>query len=97
MTTGEIPGLVPPEHYPLLLNRLKQLAGNGALDCGTVGNLETPDGASSCALKARENKKPFFVRYGVQGIDTEQVLGFAGAADGAVFSVWYFGEEYTTG
>jgi len=97
VTGGEISGLVQPEHYPLLLNRLKKLAGDGALDCGMVGNFETPDGASNCALKAREGKRPFFVRYSVQGIDTEQVLGFAGAADGAVFSVWYFGEGYTTG
>ena len=43
----EILGLVRPEHYPLLLNRLKQLAGDGAaLNCGMVGNLETPDAAS---------------------------------------------------
>ena len=97
VTGSEIPGLVRPVHYPILLNRLRQLAGDGALDCGMVGNLETPDGASNCALKAREDKKPFFVRYGVQGIDAEQVLGFAGSADGAVFGVWYFGEGYTTG
>jgi hypothetical protein len=62
-----------------------------------VGNLETPDGASNCALKAREDKKPFFVRYGVQGIDTEQVLGFAGTASANIFSVWYLGEGYSSG
>src|SRR5258708_34355935 len=93
---GEIPGVVRPEHYPLLLNRLKQLAAEGAIDCGMVENLETPDAASNCALKTREDKKPFFVRYGVQGIDTEQVLGFAGTASGNIFCVWYFGEGHST-
>jgi hypothetical protein len=94
---GEVPGLVQSEHYPLLLSRLKQLAGDGAVNCGFVGIWEEPDTASNCALKAREDKKPFFVRYGVQGIDTEQVLGFAGSVSGNISSVWYFGAGYTTG
>jgi hypothetical protein len=97
VTSGEIPGLVQPEQYPLLLNRLKQLAGDGAVDCGMVGIWEKPDAASNCALRAQEDKKPFFVRYGVQGIDTEQVLGFAGTVSGNISSVWYFGAGYTTG
>jgi hypothetical protein len=86
-----------PEHYPLLLNRLKQLAGDGAIDCGIVGVLAKPDDASNCALKARADKKPFFVRYCVQGIDTEQVIGFAGTASGDISSVWYYGAGYETG
>jgi hypothetical protein len=93
----ETPGLALPEHYPLLLNRLKQLAGDGAIDCGMVGMLEKPDVVSDCALKAQADKKPFFVRYGVQGIDTEQVLGFAGTVSGNISSVWYFGAGYTAG
>ena len=97
VTERENPGLVETEHYPLLLNRLKQLAGDGAIDCGIVGIWEKPDAASNCAMKAKEAIKPFFVRYQVQGIDTEQVLGFAGTASGNVSSVWYFGAGYVTG
>jgi hypothetical protein len=93
----DIPGLVDTEHYPLLLNRLKQLAGDGALDCGIVGIWQKPDAASNCAMKAKEANKPFFVRYQVQGIDTEQVLGFAGTVSGNVSSVWYFGTGYVAG
>jgi hypothetical protein len=94
---GEIPGFVEPDQFPLLMNRLKQLAGEGALNCGLVGILEKPDAASNCALKARESGKPFFVRYNVLGIDTEQVLGFAGTASGNISSVWYFGAGYSAG
>jgi hypothetical protein len=97
VTGGETYGVVRPEYYPLLLNRLRQLAGEGALDCGMVEPLEPPDAASNCALKAQKQKTPFFVRYAVQGIDTEQVLGFAGTSSGDVSSVWYFGKGYSTG
>jgi hypothetical protein len=97
VSSVETPGLAQPEHYPLLLNRLKQLAGDGAIDCGMVGILEKADAASNCALKAQADKKSFFVRYGVQGIDTEQVLSFAGTVSGNISSVWYFGAGYTAG
>src|SRR5258708_39662892 len=51
---GEIPGVVRPEHYPLLLNRLNQLAAALAIDCGMVENWETPDDAPDCARSTRE-------------------------------------------
>ena len=97
VTRAEVPGLVAPEQYPLLLNRLKQLAGDGAINCGIVGIWDKPEATSNCALEARQDNKPFFVRYSVQGIDTEQVLGYAGDAAGNVSSVWYYGRGYGNG
>jgi hypothetical protein len=94
---SKIPGLIPPEHYPLLVYRLNQLAGHGAIDCGMAEVGESPDIASDCALKAWGERKPFIVRYDVQGIDTEQALGFAGTESGNVSGLWFFGAGYATG
>jgi hypothetical protein len=59
---------------------LRKLAGNEAIDCGQV-SIDGPTlPASDCALKAFRAKKPFFVRYTLQGIDS--FVGSGAAFDG---------------
>ena len=70
--------------------------------------IQSGQGLPDCVYNARLvfartfSKKGFlpsraFIRYNVLGIDTEQVLGFAGTASGNVSSVWYFGAGYSAG
>ena len=66
--------------------KLKQLAGSGATDCGRL-DVRTADpqltGASNCATKAAESKRPFYVAYDMPGMST----GGAGSSEGKLFAV----------
>jgi hypothetical protein len=77
------------EEIPVLSNRLKQIAGDGAIDCGSVGLGQEPDAASGCALKTHADGKPFYVSYTWQGIDSHGAIGFAADADGNIFELDY--------
>ena len=77
------------EEVPVLSNRLKKLAGEAAMDCGSVGLRQAPGAASACVLKTRAEGKPFYVSYTVQGIDSLVAVGFAGDAAGNVFELEY--------
>src|SRR5215467_13771056 len=61
--------------------KLKQLAGSGATDCGRL-DVRAADqqltGASNCATKAAEGKRPFYVAYDMPGMST----GVAGSSAG---------------
>jgi hypothetical protein len=57
--------------------RSRMLAGADAIDCGTVKVKQDPTNATNCALKAFGNKRPFYVRYYVHGIDSEIAGGLA--------------------
>jgi hypothetical protein len=77
------------EEIPVLRNRLKQFAGDGAIDCGSVGLWQEPDTASGCALKTHADRRRFYVSYRVQGIDSQEAIGFAADAAGNVYALEY--------
>jgi hypothetical protein len=63
--------------------------GGSSLNCGRVGIRQNPDRASDCALSAFAQKSPFYVRYDLQGIDSEVSAGLAGDAAGNVYFIEY--------
>lgn len=72
-----------------LTNRLKQLAGETATDCGVVRVNQKPDTATACALSTHVERKPFYVSYSEWGIDNYGATAFAADADGNVYRVDY--------
>ena len=66
----------------LIDKKLRSLSNRGkpALNCGLVGIWENPTIASDCALNAFTRRSPFYVRYNLQGIDSEVSAGLAGDA-----------------
>lgn len=77
------------EEIPVLSNRLKQFAGDGAIDCGAVGLGQEPDTASGRALKTHAEGRPLYVSYTVQGIDSQVAIGFAADGAGNVYALEY--------
>jgi len=77
------------EEFPVLSNRLKRLAGVGAIYCGSVGLKQEPDTQSDCALRTHADGKPFYVIYSSQGIDSLEAIGFAADAIGNVYALEY--------
>jgi len=75
----------------LIDKKLRSLSGRGKppLNCGIVGIWGNPTIASDCALNAFAHRSPFYVRYNLQGIDSEVSAGLAGDAQGNVYSVEY--------
>jgi hypothetical protein len=69
--------------------RLRRLAGTAAADCGTVEVRNNPSAATNCALKAFDNKDPFYVRYYVQGIDSAVAGGLAYDRKGNMWALEY--------
>lgn len=65
----------------------RDLAGDGAVNCGRVRFRTDPKRASSCVLKAFSEKRPFLVRYDLPGIDSEAARGLVGTADGRVIEI----------
>lgn len=65
--------------------KLEQLAGNGATDCGRLKSMEPSDmkKASDCALQASQKKQPFYVAYDLPGM----TIGLAGNSEGKDFAV----------
>jgi hypothetical protein len=68
---------------------LSDIAGKEAADCGHVGLHQSPGAANDCAIAAWKIHHAFFVRYDVQGLDSELVVGLASGNSGDVFSVKY--------
>jgi hypothetical protein len=66
--------------------KLRELAGSGASDCGRTKYPTPPDAirnASSCAMQAAQSKRPFFVAYELPGL----TVGIAGNSEGKLFSL----------
>jgi hypothetical protein len=63
--------------------KLQELAGSGANNCGRVPGNGDVSGASNCAMQASQGKRPFYVAYEMPGL----VVGIAGANDGKLYSV----------
>ena len=60
-----------------------------ALNCGSVGIRQNPESATDCALTAFAHKFPFYVRYDLQGIDSQVSAGLVGDAGENVGFVEY--------
>jgi hypothetical protein len=63
--------------------KLTELAGNGATNCGRPGLNGNLQAAVDCALAAAKAKKPFYVAYDMPGL----TVGVAGAASGKLYAV----------
>jgi len=65
--------------------KLADLSGSGAADCGQVKSLAGPDvqKASDCAMASAKAKKPFHVEYDMPGL----AVGVAGNSSGKLFAV----------
>ena len=66
-------------------NKLQELAGNDAKDCGRLASQEMSklQVASDCAMQAAKDKKPFYVGYDMPGM----TVGVAGNGQGQLFTV----------
>ena len=62
----------------------RHLAGDGALDCGSVGIDEDPTKVDACVITSFEKHAPFYAVYAQQGIDSQVAMAFV--SDGS--SVW---------
>lgn len=66
-----------------------KLGGAGAVNCGRVPIRGDPKPATGCVLKAFSHKRPFRVRYDVQGVDSDVAFGVVGTPDGKVFELHF--------
>lgn len=63
---------------PILRQRLLELAGNDAMNCGRASQSSiAPADVTDCAMQQFVSKKRFFARYDLEGFDSEQTIGFA--------------------
>jgi len=65
--------------------KLQELAGKSATNCGRLGLTGNLQAASDCALQANKAKKPFYVAYDMPGL----TVGVVGAANGKLFAIQY--------
>lgn len=63
--------------------KLQELAGKSATNCGRLGLTDNLQAASDCALQANKAKKPFYVAYDMPGL----TVGVAGAGNGKLYAV----------
>lgn len=76
-----------PADTEVMDQRLRAIAGNGAIDCGEVPVDGDPAKASSCAMKASRQHKAFYVRYRARGIDAQLIDGLAGDSKSDIYAV----------
>jgi hypothetical protein len=79
-----------------LQQKLVEYSGASASACGRL-DVQAPEAqlksASSCAMQAAQNKKPFYVAYDMPGMS----VGVAGNSDGKLFTVQSQGGGLTSG
>lgn len=83
-TASSNSGAAPSTNDPVQ-NKLYELAGNGAKNCGHL-KAQTPadlDAASRCAVDASKAKAPFYVEYELPGMN----VAVAGNSQGKLFAV----------
>ena len=66
-----------PADSEVMDQRLRKLAGTGAIDCGHVLVNSAPQKATTCAMQALRHHKAFYVRYDAAGIDAQLADGIA--------------------
>src|SRR5687768_2338934 len=76
--------------------RIKQLAGNDAVDCGQHRLLKRAPAplaelqkSLACGLEAVGQRKAFWMSFQVQGIDSTVFYGVAGTTEGTMYSINY--------
>jgi hypothetical protein len=76
---------VPTKTGDAVQQKLQEIAGNGATDCGRLKSQEAADvqAASQCAMNAAQNKHAFYVAYDLPGLTT----AVAGDAQGKLFAI----------
>ena len=78
------PAAIFKEGTDALDRQSRQLAGPGAINCGRVQLRASAEAASKCALKAQDARKPFRVRYDLQGVDSEVAIAIIRTPKGTV-------------
>jgi hypothetical protein len=75
--------------------KLKELAGRGATNCGHLQSQATEqmDAAAKCSMQAAQAKRPFYVAYDLPGM----TVAIAGNSAGKLFSVGSQGANAQTG
>jgi hypothetical protein len=73
----------------LLESQSKQMVGPRGIDCGRVLVGGDPTTATKCALKAQSSKRPFRVRYDLQGIDSSVAVSIVHTPAGNVGVLQY--------
>jgi len=87
--------VLPMEKERVVLDsKLALLAGHGVMtarDCGRIALNQNRAPASECALKALTDKKPFHIRYDLQGYEGIYSFGLAGDGSEDLYAV----EDYS--
>ena len=86
----------PPSKRPDAMERY--FSGLIATDCGRVSLRGSPSAATNCAINAFRKKEAFFVRYDLQGVDSNVATGIASEGDGRLYELAYdsMGDILTT-
>jgi hypothetical protein len=79
---------------PGMVSQLAALAGRDALDCGRVTQMQKPNAASDCALKAFTDSKAFYVSYDQRAWSGGYTVGFAGDRKGNLYFAEYMNEGW---
>ena len=76
---------VPAKSVDAVQQKMQEVAGSGATDCGRLKSQEAADvqAASQCAMNAAQSKHPFYVAYDLPGLTT----AVAGDAQGKLFAI----------
>jgi hypothetical protein len=79
------PSESPAKSGDAMQQKLQELAGSGATDCGRLQSPEQEHmkSASDCAMQAAESKHPFYVAYDMPGL----TAGVSGDAAGKLYFV----------
>jgi len=85
-----------PKANDALQQKLVEYSGSSGSDCGRL-DVQAPEAqlksASSCAMQASQEKRPFYVAYDMPGMS----VGVAGNSDGKLFTVQSQGAGLTSG
>lgn len=76
-----------PADAKVMDQRLRAIAGSGAIDCGNVPVDGNPARATSCAMKAYRRHKAFYVRYEARGVDAQLIDGLASNSKSDAYAV----------
>lgn len=83
--SSSAPSTVAAKSIDPVTQKLLELSGSGATDCGRVKTLaeDATQKASDCAMKAAKDKRAFYVAYDMPGL----TVGIAGNSQGKLFSI----------
>lgn len=88
----------PPTAEQVEVQQLRKIAGWFSLDCGHARSPVEADRAITCAQKALEMKRRFYVAFDFVGIDSHRATGLAVGSRGVLYEATtdqLFGSIYT--